>query len=524
MMYSTNSYPAGLLHDDKLGLAPNGYQVSHHLKLTRTPNGTTPLVNSLTAEYLREVQNFDQVTADIVKHSYSCGFFQKKAELTWQLKDGHEEASRVVHSENPTAAVPEGNESADDLMSGDATGQTTVTSIPDDPNLQHYTYQLAEENSIALMTGNGNGWLSKNFRLTLDWWLDDNSLRKWTAQLQITLADPDNQKPAQSGDGDASTWPLGYYPRKIHSAVLRVGDQEAEIADVPLYDEENSHPKESARTQNKSPEQATITLQFRKDDVSFFRNLTANTIRSAFKLDQHSAITCALVAKSRPSDLLERPIQRVCYALVPKTEGLSHITQLTTLFTDPLTGNYSVKTGSDLFHVDKSALNRTSPVFRALFNHGETDKSNDETPYEFLNISPEAVKTFLVFCYLKATPDLDKCAADVAILADMLQVPELVGRAEFFLIRTALQLRTPSEVVSLAELAVALSLKKLLLVLHFVSHERLGVWNRQEINAWTEFLEKEPRFSLGYAKGIKDILWSDEDPDVQQPPRKRQCV
>lgn len=78
-----------------------------------------------------------------------------------------------------------------------------------------------------------------------------------------------------------------------------------------------------------------------------------------------------------------------------------------------------------------------------------------------------------------------------------------MGKAEFFLIRTALQMRSPAEIVTVAELAVALNLKKLLLILHFISHERLASWTRHEINAWTEFLEKEPRFSLGYARGVK---------------------
>lgn len=134
-----------------------------------------------------------------------------------------------------------------------------------------------------------------------------------------------------------------------------------------------------------------------------------------------AVISCTLVAKCRPSDLLERPIHRVCSTLQPRVEGLRHINQLTALFSDPLTGNYSVKTGNVVFYVDKSALNRTSPVFKALFSHGEIEKTGDN-PYEFLNISPDAVSTFLMFCYLRATPDLDKCAADVAILADMLQV------------------------------------------------------------------------------------------------------
>lgn len=85
-------------------------------------------------------------------------------------------------------------------------------------------------------------------------------------------------------------------------------------------------------------------------------------------------------------------------------------------------------------------------------------------------------------------------------------------------------MRSPSEIVTLAELAVALNLKKLLLILHFVSHERLGIWSRHDINAWTEFLEKEPRFSVGYAKGVKvhlilSILFYRQNPvDVRNAP------
>lgn len=187
-----------------------------------------------------------------------------------------------------------------------------------------------------------------------------------------------------------------------------------EIKDIPL--EGDSIDSEGTA--------ACVTLNFGRSDLSLFRGIAANTPRGAFQLDVPALISCILIAKCRPSDLLERPIHRVCSSLQPRAEGLSHISQLTTLFTDPLTGNYSVKTGNDVFYVDKSALNRTSPVFRALFTHGEMEKS-DDNPYEFLNISPDAVKTFLVFCYIRATPELDRCAADVAILADMLQVLRL---------------------------------------------------------------------------------------------------
>lgn len=157
------------------------------------------------------------------------------------------------------------------------------------------------------------------------------------------------------------------------------------------------------------------------------------------------------------------------------------------------------------FNVKMNVMANASPVFAQLFESSGF-LENQTRVYTFTDHSADDVEVFLVYCYTGKVERtrLQQCASDLARMAHMYQVPNLLKLCELAMIVRAPSCMPPfSDAigVQLIETGVCLTLELFLVALHMLQKERCDTSTKAA--SWYGLLARYPNFAEEMHKALE---------------------
>ena len=178
-------------------------------------------------------------------------------------------------------------------------------------------------------------------------------------------------------------------------------------------------------------------FSFRANKIKYISQHTLKPLKNLQYVNLKGNINIDLVYNKETStekvtfEVLKETIRSCCKPPTPEVSTTS--SYMTKLWDTGLLSDFKIEVGSESFKVHKCVLGANSPVFEVMFSHNNMQE-NLQNKMKIDDFSPEIIKEFLEFIYLRKVPFERVNVMDLYAVSAKYQVEELMSIIEVFVL------------------------------------------------------------------------------------------